>query len=91
MKVFEEEYPFDFFANGCHITPLQVRVADQDGQPRMVWMWAVSNFDGDVFYQGEAIEINLESEPEEGLVKEPEPEPEIEEEEYVHNDDDWYR
>ena len=54
-------------------------------------MWAVSNDDDTVFYDGQPIDINLYSETIEGLVKEPEPEPEIEEEEYVHNDDDWYR
>ena len=90
MINFEDKHPFDFYSNGCHITPIQV-LATIGGENKTVWMWAVSNDDDTVFYDGQPIDINLYSETIEGLVKEPEPEPEIEEEEYVHNDDDWDR
>ena len=81
---FQDKYPFDFYSNGCHLTPIQVEMAG-----KMVWIWAVSNNDDDVYYQGEPMEINLSAETQEGLVKEVEPEPVVEEEEYIHNDNDW--
>ena len=85
---FEDKFTFPFYSNGCYIIPIQTTTM-KDGKISSVWMWVVSDTSEDIFCQGEPVEINLQSETEEGLVKKPEPIVEIEEEDYVHNDDDW--
>ena len=68
-ETFESKHPFPFYSNGCHISPIQI-LAKINGENKTVWMWAVSNDDDTVYYNGNPIEINLYSETECGLVKE---------------------
>ena len=88
---FEDNHPFDLYSTGCFLSPVQMKLANEEWK----WVWVVNCFDSDSYYQGDHIELNPIADTQNGLIQtkvlkfeEEEEDEDLDDEEEEDEDDD---
>ena len=62
---FNDHHPFDLYSTGCFLSPVQMKLANEEWK----WVWVVNCFDSDSYYQGDYIELNPIADTQNGLIQ----------------------